>query len=162
MSAEGLADLQNELAVSQVLCRVLAHAYLSIAGIVVASTDESSLTKCGLLPVLSSCWIAPTTISSLIPSTSILLSPSLSGDGGGDSAAPRFGFCSLVRMAVDRGGLMSPRVGEALPWDRFDFLTGGSSPSTAVLGGEGWMTTLARLGAMMPISVSDSDFRRVL
>lgn len=147
---------------SEVLSFVMAHAYLSIAGIVVARIDESSLTKCGLLPVFSSCWIAPTTISSLMPSMSILLSPSLSGDGGGDNAAPRLGFCSFMRMAVERGGLMSPMVGEALPCDRFDFLTGGSSPSTAVLGGEGWTATLARLGAMMPISVSDSDFRRVL
>ena len=162
MSAEGLADLHDELAVSQRLYFVLAHAYFSMAGIVVASTDESSLTKCGLLPVFSSCWIAPTTISSLMPSMSILPSPSLGGEGGGDNAAPRLGFCSFMRMAVGRGGLMSPMVGEALPWARFDFLTGGSSPSTAVLGGEGWTATLARLGAMMPISVSDSDFRRVL
>lgn len=115
MSAEGLADLLNVLAVSQRLSFMTAHAYLSIAGMVVASTDESSLTKCGLLPVFSSCWIAPTTISSLMPSMSILLCPSLSGDGGGDNAAPRFGFCSFMRMAVVRGGLMSPMVGEALP-----------------------------------------------
>lgn len=100
---------------SQVVSFIEAHAYLSIAGIVVASIDESSLTKCGLLPVLSSCWIAPTTISSLMPSMSILLCPSLSGDGGGDNAAPRFGFCSFMRIAVERGGLMSPMVGEALP-----------------------------------------------
>lgn len=31
-----------------------------------------------------------------------------------------------------------------------------------MLGGEGWTATLARLGAMMPISVSERDFRRVL
>jgi len=115
MSAEGLADLQNELAVSQIVSTALAHAYLSIAGMFVASIAESSLTKWGLLPVLSSCWIAPTTISSLMPSMSILLSPSLSGDGGGDNAAARLGFCSFMRMAVERGGLMSPMVGEAFP-----------------------------------------------
>jgi hypothetical protein len=57
---------------------------------------------------------------------------------------------------------MSPMVGEARPCDRFDFLTGGSSPSTAVLGGDGWTAALERFGTMMPISVSDRDFRRVL
>ena len=162
MSAEGLADLRCRLAMCSGLSCIHGHAYFSIAGIVVARMAESSLTRCGLLPVLSSCCIAPTTISSLMPSISILLSPSLIGDGGGDNAAARFGFSSFMRMAVERGGLISPRVGEACPCDRFDFLTGGSSPSMAVFGGEGWAVTLARLGTMMPISVSDSDLRRVL
>ena len=44
---------------------------------------ESSLIKCGLFPVFSSCSITPTTISSLIPSVSTLLSVDARGEGGG-------------------------------------------------------------------------------
>ena len=44
---------------------------------------ESSLIKCGRLPVFSSCSITPTTISSFIPSVSTLLSVEARGEGGG-------------------------------------------------------------------------------
>ena len=48
----------------------------------------SSLTKCGRLPVFSNCSITPTTMSSLIPSVSILGATRSAGDGGG--------VCSMV------------------------------------------------------------------
>jgi hypothetical protein len=111
MSADGFADLQYMLAVILLKAFLFMYSYLSMAVIFVARTAASSLTKCGLLPVFSNCWIAPTTISSLIPSMSTLLSPSLIGEGGGDKAVARLGFSSFMRMAVDRGGLMSPTVG---------------------------------------------------
>lgn len=134
--------------------------YLSMALIFVARTAASSLTRCGLLPVFSSCWIAPTTISSLIPSISTLLSPSLIGEGGGDKAAARLDLSSFMRMAVDRGGLMSPTVGVWRACDRLGFLTGGSSPSTAVLGGEGCATGRERF--ITPSPSRQMLFRRVL
>jgi hypothetical protein len=111
MSADGFADLKERLVVFLVKTSLFMYPYLSMAVIFVARTAASSFTKCGLLPVFSSCWMAPTTISSLIPSMSTLLSPSLVGEGGGDKAAALFGFSSFMRMAVDRGGLMSPTVG---------------------------------------------------
>lgn len=127
----------------------------------VARTAESSLTRCGLFPVLSSCCIAPTTMSSLMPSVSILLSSSLAGDGGGDSSIALFGFSSLILIAVVLGGLISP-FGDAEPCERLLFFDGGSSPSTTVLGGEGCDCVLERLGTVIPSSDSESDFRLVL
>ena len=46
-------------------------------------TVESSLIKCGLFPVCSSCSITPITISSLMPSVSTLPSVEARGEGGG-------------------------------------------------------------------------------
>lgn len=142
MSADGFADL-------------------STAWMFVERAADNSLTRCGLFPVFSSCCIAPTTISSLIPSVSILLSPSRAGDGGGDSSTALFGFSSLILIVVVLGGLMSP-VGDAEPCERLLFFDGGSSPSTTVLGGEGCDCVLERLGTVIPSSDSESDFRLVL
>ena len=103
-------------------------------------------------------------MSSLMPSTSTLLLPSTAGEGGGESSVARFGFSSLMRMVVVRGGLIKPdgRGGGLESCERLDFLTGGSSPSTTVLGGDGCEAVRDRFGTMMPSSDSDSDFRRVL
>ena len=106
----------------------------------VESVAASSLTKCGRLPVCSSCRIVPTTISSLIPSTSILLHPSAAGEGGGERVTLGLGRddASLMRMVVDRGGLMRPGVDEAecgAACARLVFLTGGSSGVTTGGGG---------------------------
>jgi len=139
-----------------------ARQYLSTAGTVGDKTAASSLTRCGLFPVLSSCLNAPTTMSSLMPSVSILLSPSRKGEGGGDNSATVLGFSSFIRMFVVRGGLISPETDEVVPCDHFVFLIGRSSPSTIVLGGEGCDAPLARLGTVMPSSDSESDFRLVL
>ena len=57
--------------------------YLDTASLILDRTVESSLIKCGLLPVFSSCSITPTTISSLMPSVSTLLSVEARGEGGG-------------------------------------------------------------------------------
>ena len=66
-------------------------------------------------------------------------------------------------MVVVRGGLIKPGGGgDDEPCDRFAFLTGGSSPSTRVLGGEGCDCVLERFGTVMPSSDRESDFRRVL
>ena len=58
-------------------------AHLETASLVVESTAASSLIRCGRFPVFSSCSITPTTITSLIPSVSILGSFSGPGEGGG-------------------------------------------------------------------------------
>lgn len=159
MSAAGLADLRRRSAsVRQCLLGVATH--FSTAALCVASTAPSSFTKCGRLPVLSSCWIVPTTMSSMIPSTSTLFDPSAAGDGGGDNSVTRDGFSSLNRIVVERGGLIWPD-GESEPCDRFDFFTGGSSPSMMVLGGEGCDAARDLLGTVMPSSASESDLRRV-
>lgn len=57
--------------------------YLDTASLILDRTVASSLIKCGLFPVFSSCSITPTTISSLMPSVSTLLSVDARGDGGG-------------------------------------------------------------------------------
>ena len=103
-------------------------------------------------------------MSSLIPSTSTLLLPSTAGDGGGDNSVivATFGFSSLMRIVVVRGGLIRPVDVDSAPCDRFGFFTGGSSPSMMVLGGEGCDIALDRLGTVMPSSASDSDFLLVL
>lgn len=68
-----------------------------------------------------------------------------------------------MRMVVVRGGLITlAGGGDAEPCERFDFLTGGSSPSATVLGGDGCDSARERLGTMMPSSASESDLRRVL
>ena len=51
--------------------------------LVVERTAASSLMRCGLLPVFSNCSMTPVTISSLMPSVSILVSYDAPGEGGG-------------------------------------------------------------------------------
>lgn len=53
---------------------------------------DNSLIKCGLLPVFSNCSITATTMSSLIPSVSILRTLS-DGEGGG--------VCSVTLLCGD-------------------------------------------------------------
>ena len=114
-----------------------------------ARMAASSFTRCGRLPVASSCWIVAITMSSLIPSRSTLWLPSAAGDGGGDSVVGCFFSCSFLIS----GGLMMRH-----------FLLGRSlsSPSAMVDGGEGCDTARDRLGSVMPSSVSERLLRRVL
>lgn len=63
--------------------RAAGFAELDTASLILDRTVESSLIKCGLFPVFSSCSITPTTISSLMPSVSTLLSVEARGEGGG-------------------------------------------------------------------------------
>lgn len=94
----------------------------------------SSLIRCGLFPVFSSCSITPTTMSSWMPSVSILLLPSAPGDGGGVSlyaALPLLlgrstneTFLADVTVA-DRGRDGDMGEGAADACDRLTFLVGG-------------------------------------
>lgn len=141
INADGLADFSTQCSL-------------------VASIAASSLTRCGLLPVFSICCMVPTTISSLMPSVSILLLPSVTGEGGGDNSVARRGRSSLQRIDVVRGGLISPKVGDVEPCDRFGFFTGGSSPSITVSGGVGaWVRD--RFAATIPRSPRFRLLRRV-
>ena len=60
--------------------------YLATASFVLDRTVASSLIRCGLFPVFSSCSITPTTISSLMPFVSYLVDPDGSGVAGGVSS----------------------------------------------------------------------------
>ena len=133
-SAPGLAELWN---VSDEAIGSLGKffAYLETASLIVDRTIASSLIKCGLFPVFSSCSMTPITISSLIPSVSILLRVEGPGEGGGVcsyAALPLlFGRSAketfLVMDAVrGRGG----EVGEGVcdVWcDRLTLFAGGES-----------------------------------
>lgn len=57
--------------------------HLRTESLVVDRTVESSLIRCGRLPVFSSCSMTPVTISSLIPLVSIFLQFVAPGEGGG-------------------------------------------------------------------------------
>lgn len=132
--------------------------YLSTQCSFVASTAANSFTKCGLFPVFSICCIVATTMSSLIPSVSILLLvPSATGEGGGDNSLARCGRPSLNRIVVVRGGLIRPGGGEVDVCDRLDFLGSGSASWMTLSGGEG----AHRLELMMPRSPRFSDTLRV-
>ena len=78
---------------------------LETESLVFERTVASSLIKCGLFPVFSSCSITPTTISSLIPSVSYLLRLDGSGDGGGVSSyaflPPLFGLKAKETFLVE-------------------------------------------------------------
>lgn len=98
-------------------------------------TAANSLIRCGLLPVLSSCSMTPTTISSLIPCVSTLLLLECDGEGGGVSsyaALPLlFGLSAkettfVVDEAVDDRG-RDGEVGEVEfdVCDRLIFFLGG-------------------------------------
>lgn len=80
-SAAGFAEL---LSVSQARPDGLPRAYCAMFWFVVRSTVASSLIRCGLLPVFSSCSMTERTTSSLMPSGSILRYVVTSqGDSGG-------------------------------------------------------------------------------
>lgn len=57
--------------------------YLETESLIFDRTAASSLIKCGRFPVFSSCSMTPTTMSSLIPSVSTLLTEVAPGEGGG-------------------------------------------------------------------------------
>ena len=137
--------------------------YFSTAAMLWVRTAANSLTRCGLLPVFSSCRIVPTTTSSLMPSVSILCTEAAPGEGGGVCSASRDGGSGLTRMFVDAGGLIDVGGGVVEPCDHFAFFDSGSSSMT-VAGGEGCVTegALARLGRWIPRSASETDFLRVL
>ena len=118
--------------------------YLDTASLVVERTVESSLIKCGLFPVFSSCSITPTTMSSLIPSVLTFLSVEARGDGGGvcsytarpllrgrsakDTALTGFEVADDFGLAGDVG------EGELEECDRLIFFVGGCGGISA--GGE--------------------------
>ena len=82
-SAPGFAELSR---VSMAPCVAIVNksGYLETASLMVDSTIASSLIKCGRFPVFSNCSITPTTMSSLIPSVSIVWRvDGPPGDGGG-------------------------------------------------------------------------------
>ena len=109
--------------------------YFSTIGRVCCSTAASSFNRCGLFPVLSSCSMTPTTISSFMPSVSTLKPARSPGDGGG--------VVSATRLAVDRSRSClifgddddEEALGEGMVGDcdgaelelsqRFNFLAGG-------------------------------------
>jgi len=104
-------------------------------------TVASSLIRCGLLPVFSSCSITPVTISSLIPSVSILLWFWAPGEGGGVCS---YAFLPLLlgRSAKetalvaedavdDRGRDGEVGVVACDGCDRLTFFVGGRSVSVA-------------------------------
>lgn len=100
-------------------------AYLSTTSKVLHNTAASSLTSCGLLPVFSNCRMTPTTISSPIPSISILGSDDPRGEGGGVcSCATAVLLDDLVLVFNDNGGA-------ALLCDRLTRLDGGASALVA-------------------------------
>lgn len=150
--------------------------------IVCCKMAASSLSKCGLLPVFSSCSMTPTTISSLMPSVSILKAPPSGGGVASTPAATRAGFCDWscllktggdaleadVEEAGDRGSSMDDEC------DLLIFLDGccccwwwsdESSAGVVVAaeaGGERWDDDRALLGTWMPSCDSETDLRRVL
>lgn len=96
---------------------------------------DSSFIRCGRLPVFSSCSITPVTISSLIPSVSILILSVAPGEGGGVCSYAVLPLLlglstaketDLVEEDVDNRG-RNAAVGEASSdaCDRFIFLAGG-------------------------------------
>ena len=122
--------------------------YLETASLVVERTAASSLIRCGRFPVFFSCSITPITISSLMPSVSILDSFSAPGDGGG--------VCSYVARPLLLGRSAKEtdlfedevadlgrddRVGDGVDvvCDRFTFFAGGGWDSGGLEGlvGEG-------------------------
>ena len=157
MSAEGFADLWRRLACFR-FPLLICFSYFSTEWRLVASTEASSFTRIGRLPVCSSCLIVPITISSLIPSTSTLLSRA-GGEGGGDSSCACFD-----RMAVDLGGLIDPVEVFDRACDVLEIFAGrsDSSPSTIVFGGEGCDCVRLRLGMATPRSGNESETLRVL
>ena len=138
----------------------------------------SSFSRCGRLPVFSSCSITATTISSFMPSVSIFTVVGSRGDGGG--------VVSGRRLAVGRGSCLifgdkdfEVAVGEAGAdgaddkLSRFSFFGGGWSSSeeravvlegmaaAAVAGGER-CEDRQLFGMWMPRSDSETDLRLVL
>jgi hypothetical protein len=138
----------------------LGGTYLSTMGMVGESTRASSLSRCGRLPVFSSCSITPTTISSSMPCVSILACPdSPPGDGGGVSATrpALLGRCSSKRSVEGLGGDAMDEV--ELECVRLTFFA-GCWWASLVEGGE--RADRAAPGRWMPSDGSDSDLRRVL
>lgn len=141
--------------------------YFATVSLTVAKMLASSRTRCGRLPVFSSCSMAETTTSSLIPSVSILRGTasrsSLSGDGGGvgSCAARVAGDCcpstgSCCCLASTSGG------GDNESCDRLTFLDGGDWSSTGLdMEGERCEEREA-VGRLMPREGRESDLRRVL
>lgn len=108
MIAAGLAELRDNVSAlaDAYGTSVEFLAYLSTTLNVLISTATSSLIRCGLLPVFSSCLRTATTTSSLTPSVSSLVSwCELGGDGGG--------VCSAAGPAgrpADKGGVRDCRL----------------------------------------------------
>lgn len=155
--------------------QLLLGTYLCTMPIVCCRMFASSLSRCGLLPVFSSCSITPTTISSFMPSVSILKAPASGGGVASTPAATRAAFrgCSSLTAGGDDLETEVEETGDngSSPTDecdRFIFLLGcccsesSAGGVVAEAGGERWDDDRALLGTWMPSDVSDTDFRRVL
>lgn len=110
-----------------------------------------------------------TTISSSMPSVSILGGPlqSAPGEGGGVFSATLpalFGRSSRILRGCCLEGLLTAMLSEELlEGERFIFLDGGCPSLTGVIvGGERCEEALELFGTWMPSDSSDSDLRRVL
>ena len=118
--------------------------YPSTASLVVERTVESSLIRWGRLPVFSSCSMTPTTMSSLMPSMSILASFIAPGEGGGvcsyavlplllgRSVANETDFVA-DEAVFDRGRDVVGVEASSAVCDRLTFLAGGEDDSAAVV-----------------------------
>jgi hypothetical protein len=137
-------------------------------GIVDCKTWASSLSRCGRLPVFSSCSITATTIVSSMPSVSTFVCAACPpGDGGGVCAAARLALwgVSSNRRVNGRDGLFDVGV-EALETEpdecaRFTFFAGGECRWLSVVEG-GERADRGPPGNAMPSDGRDSDLRRVL
>lgn len=144
-------------------CRLLKITYLSTIGMVDERTVASSRSRCGRLPVFSSCSITATTMVSSMPSVSTLVSANIPpGDGGGVCAATRPVLLDpfSMRSGSERGGEVASLSDEdevETECVRLTFFEGGES---AADGGE--RADRGAPGSAMPSEGSDSDLRRVL
>ena len=107
--------------------------YLSTTATWPAMAAASSFSRCGLLPVFSSCSTVATTTSSFMPSVSTLVnsawssSPAGGGEGGGVCVATE-GLCSFTGGDFCEDGfdgLENGSDGFASLCDRLTFLGGG-------------------------------------
>lgn len=166
---EGRLDWQSCVMLVHVVACSGYSTYCAIFWFVDASTVASSLIKCGLFAVFSSCSMTAITMSSLMPSVSTLRAISTSpGDGGG--------VCSSLILCEgggrtdcaggDRAGERGVEMGDSgasSGCDRFCFFAGGiCDGSSDTVGFEFARCSRVALGSCMPREDREMDFRRVL
>lgn len=113
--------------------------YCATLSLVEPRTVANSLIRCGRLPVFSSCSMTAITISSLIPSVSILMSKCESpGEGGGVCATPSrrlLGLKAILSMVetTDAPGEETGDTGVLSPCDRLTRFEGVEQSRWSVL-----------------------------
>jgi hypothetical protein len=144
-NAAGFAELHSNISRLN-LTIWMALPYLETESLMFDRTAASSLMRCGLLPVFSSCSITPTTISSEMPSVStLLISVAERGEGGGVfsyAALPLlFGLAAKETALAGVDVLVDDRDldgifgdGESEVCDRLIFLIGGCCEGDSVTG----------------------------